>query len=93
MRLSKIEFKENTRKVYKILHTPTGLYFNPNVDYDKTNLDLEGKLYFRKPDLPELARIEVISKNNNIETGHTWFNHTKEKNSSNWEIKTYIKHL
>lgn len=93
MRLSKIEIRKNTTKVYKILHTPTGLYFDPNVDYDKTNLDLEGKLYSRKPDLPKLARIEVISKHDNVESGHTWFNHTREKDNKNWEIKTYIKQV
>ena len=91
MRLSKIEIKKNVKKVYRLQHIPTGQFFDPNVDYDKTNLDSEGKLYVRKPQKPELARIEIVSKHNNVESGHTWFNHLHERNQDNWRIKTYLK--
>lgn len=77
------------KQIYKILHTPTGLYFEPGTDFDKTNLTKNGKIYSRRPEKPYYGRLEVISRHNDFETGYTWFNHKVEKDQDNWEVKTF----
>lgn len=45
-------------KFYKILHKPTGMYYQPvkgRFSYQKTNLSKNGKIYQNKPSLKHLS--------------------------------------
>lgn len=41
---------------YKLLHKPTGLYYKPVTRFD-SNLGIKGKLYSRKPSIPNYLSI------------------------------------
>ena len=53
------ELGVSSKKVYKILHKPTGLFYKPVSRYD-SNLGLSGKIYSKKPTtVPTSVRIHL----------------------------------